>query len=498
MTQGLPVKKLINVNLNLTPGGAQFANFDELLIVGDSDVIDTKERIRRYAELDAIASDFGTSAPEYLAAQDFFSQVPQPDSLLIGRWAQSATHGLLVGGVLTAAQQAIANWTAVANGGFHVTVDAGDSTNVTGIDLSAVTTLDGVAATINTALTAAALAVTCVWDAARELFEFKSTSTGAASQVSYLTAPLAGTDLSVLLLGTAATASYRLTGVVAESAADCAALMDGLATPFYGFMFASTNVQDDDHMAVAAYFEGSTNPHLYGVTSQETAALLSTDTTSIGYQLKQKNYRRTFVQFSSSSPYAVASMFGRLFTVDPAANNSTITLMYKNEPGVIAETLTEAQAAALDANNYNYFAVFNNNTSIIVNGWMADGTFIDTVWGCDWLANQIQTDVYNLLYTSPTKVPQTDPGNHLIATTIEQACAAGGNNGLLAPGQWNSAGFGQLKQGDFLSKGYYVYAPPIATQAQSDRAARKSVTFQVAAKLAGAIHDVAIAVNVNQ
>ena len=109
-----------------------------------------------------------------------------------------------------------------------------------------------------------------------------------------------------------------------------------------------------------------------------------------------------------------------------------------------------------------------------------------------------RTDVYNLLYTSPTKVPQTDAGNQLIASVIEAACEAAVNNGYLAPGVWNSAGFGAVKQGDTLSKGYYVYAPAIATQSQADREARKAVPFQVAAKEAGAIHTVDVLVTVNR
>ena len=72
------------------------------------------------------------------------------------------------------------------------------------------------------------------------------------------------------------------------------------------------------------------------------------------------------------------------------------------------------------------------------------------------------------------------------------------NNGYLAPGVWNSAGFGALNQGDTLSKGYYVYAPPISSQSTSDRQARKSVPFQVAALEAGAIHSVSLTVNVTR
>ena len=129
---------------------------------------------------------------------------------------------------------------------------------------------------------------------------------------------------------------------------------------------------------------------------------------------------------------------------------------------------------------------------------VCSGQFIDTITDTDWLAVDIMTSVYNLLYTSPTKVPQTDPGTHLLVTVIESVLSQAVINGTLAPGQWNSAGFGTLSEFDYLPKGFYVYAPPVATQNPSDRAARKSVPIQVAAKLAGAIHDVAITVTVNQ
>ncbi len=189
-------------------------------------------------------------------------------------------------------------------------------------------------------------------------------------------------------------------------------------------------------------------------------------------------------------------MLGRMATVNFDANNSTITLMFKQEPGIVAEVLSPTQASVLNGNNYNYFAAFTNATSIIVNGKVASGQFIDTIWGVDWLANNVQTNVYNLLYGT-NKVPQTDAGMHTIGTAIEASLADGVNNALLAPGIWTAAGFGQLVTGQFLQKGYYVYQPPISTQSAADRAARKSVPFQVAAKLAGAVHSVNVTIDVN-
>lgn len=490
MAIGLPVSRLINVGVNLSPQAAQFANFNALLLVGDSDVIDVGERIRSYGTLAQVAADFGTAAPEYAAAALFFSQIPQPNQLYVGRWARTATHGLLRGGVLGADQSKLSIWTAIANGGFNITVD-GVVKPVSGLNFSAALNLNGVAAIITAALTGA----TVTWTG--EQFVVTSTSTGATSTVSYATAPATGTDISAMLGLTAATASPPVAGIGAETALDCVALLDDLATSWYGLMFVSPEIADEDHLAVAAYVQAAGSPHIYGVSTTDSRVLGSTVTDDIASRLKAAGYSRCFCQYSEA-PHAAASFFGRAFTVDFAANNAAITMMFKQEPGVVPENLTQSQADTLRDKRCNVFVRYDNRTAILQDGVMSGPAFFDEIHGIDWLRNRIQTDVWNLLYTSPTKIPQTDAGTHMIVTTIEAACAAGVNNGLMAPGVWNSAGFGTLSQGDFLPKGYHVHAPLIATQAQADREARKSVPIQVAAKLAGAIHSADIMINVNR
>jgi hypothetical protein len=69
---------------------------------------------------------------------------------------------------------------------------------------------------------------------------------------------------------------------------------------------------------------------------------------------------------------------------------------------------------------------------------------------------------------------------------------------MVAPGVWTGPPVGAISTGDTLSKGYYLYAPPIATQSDTDRAARKAPVIQAAIKLAGAIHFVNVLVNVNR
>ncbi|MEC4682378.1 MAG: DUF3383 domain-containing protein [Nitrospirota bacterium] len=493
VTSQLPISRLISTTINLQPSAAQAQNLSNLLILGSTDIIDTTQRMRTYSTLAEVGSDFGSSAPEYLAASAWFGQSPQPTAVMIGRWAQTATHGRLVGGLLSAYDQLISLWTAVLNGSFSVTIDSVVHP-ITTLNFSAVTSMNGVAAALQAALP---VGVTCIWDANYNRFVFKSSTTGASSSVSFLTPEGTGTDISGMLCGlSTSSGAYTVAGIVAESAVSAVTLFDATfgQTWFGAFVCGAV---DADHLAIAAYIEGAANQHAYGVNTQESAVLLSTDTTNIAYQLKQLGYNKTWTQYSSSSLYAVCSMMARLMTTNFQGNNTVIDLMYKQEPGIAPENLNDTQISALEGFNCNVFVSYDNNTQIIEPGVAASGQYIDTVYGTMALAIDIQTNLYNLRYTSPTKIPQTDAGVHVLKTGAEQTCEQYVQNGLLGPGTWTNAGFGSLIQGGYLKKGYYVYVAPISTQPQASRSARQSPPIQIAAKMAGAIETVDVLINVN-
>ncbi|QJP68888.1 DUF3383 family protein [Burkholderia glumae] len=603
MAKALPAARLISVAVTLTALAAQGANLNTALLLGASPVINTGERMRTYVAISDVAKDFGTNAPEYAAAELYFNQSPQPASLCIGRWAKTATSGQLNGGVLSTNQQAIAQWQAITNGAFNITID-GTARNVSALNFSGASNLNGVASIVQAALASYA---TVVWTGTQFVVTSKSSGPGAsasgtitltatpvandtitingtavtfvaaapsgsqvliggsaaataanlqaflaassdtnlsqcsysttgaittvtaisfgnagnsitlaksssaitlsgatlaggvaASTVSYATSPGTGTDVSAMLGLTSSVASAPVAGIAAEAPATCAALfLDQFSNQFLGMAFADSTVGDSDHIAVAQLIEAD-QAHLYGVTTQNAQALDPTVTNDLASQLKALALKYTMIQYSSTSPYAVVSALGRLLTVDFNGNSTTLTLMFKQEPGVVAESLTTTQADALEAKNCNVYVGYDNDTSILQYGVTPSGIFADSVYNAIWFRNAIQTAVYNLLYQSPTKIPQTDAGNALIASTISAVCDEAVTNGYLAPGTWNSAGFGALAQGQMLSKGYYIYTPPIASQSQADRAARKSVVFQIAAKEAGAIHSADIAVTVNR
>lgn len=602
-TQSLPVSRLVNVSVNLTPLAAQSQNLNTLLVLGSSDVIDTEERRRIYNSVDAVAADFGTTTPEYLSAVKYFGQSPQPKQLMVGRWAKTATKAKLLTAPLSDAQQLISVWNAITSGSFMIQLD-GVFYAITGLNFSAATNLNGVASILQTALNTALTGTTCVWNDSYSRFEISSPTTGATSLMSFMEAPTAvgkftfagqpanndtitlngtavtfvsalttgnqiliganlaatlanalaflnsstdtqlvkfeysvtatvlsvkaatagvggnslttvksgtnitvsgatlagasGTDITSTIAGlSTSSGAYVSQGVNAETAVAATAIFDSrFGQSWYAlFIPEATNT---DHLAVAAFIEATNTKHIYGVNTQEAGTIVSTSTTDIAYLLEDLGYKKTCVQYSSSNAYAMASLLGRAINVEYGGNNTVITLMYKQEPGVTSENLNETQMQTLRAKKCNVFVAYNNDTSIIENGVMCSGNYIDEITGTDAFAVEVMTDVYNTLYTTPTKIPQTNAGHVLLQTVIEAVCSRYVANGLVAPGVWNSAGFGLLNQGDYLPKGFYVYFEPVDLQSQASREARESQPFQVAIKLAGAIHTVDVIVSVNR
>ncbi len=491
MTQGLNVGRLVSVTVNLAPLAAARRGFGTLLVAGDSNVIDGSERFRTYVDLESVAGDFGTSAPEYQAASLYFGQSPRPQQLMIGRWIRTATAARLKGGSLTTAEQALSNWTSITTGSFKITIDGTEKT-VTGLNFSAVTNLNGVASAINAVLTGGTIA----WDGSR--FTVTSSTTGATSSVGYASAAATGTDISGLLKLTSSTALAPVPGYAAETPVQAVAVFANQSGMWYGLSFAASTMPTDDQLiAVGEFIEGASITRIFGVTETDTRVLDATYTDDLASRFKALNYKRTCVQYSPNE-FAICSLMGRAFSVNFAANRSTITLMYKQEPGVVAELLSETQAQTLKAKRCNVFVRYQNDTAIIQYGVMSGQAYFDEIHGLDWFADALQNAEYNLLYQSKTKVPQTDAGQNQLVTVAANVCQEAINNGLVAPGQWNADGFGQLERGDYLSEGFYIYTAPMASQDQSIREQRIAPPIQIALKLAGAIHEIDCIVDVNR
>lgn len=496
---GLNVSDIVDVSVTLSPTAAALRNFGSLVIIGPTEgVIDTTQRLRSYSALSGVATDFASNTPEYQAAVLFFEQSPQPASLYIGRWAQNDTHAVLHGATLSATNQLMTTWNAISNGSFTISID-GVPHQVQNLNFANATNMNGVASIIQAGLPVGAL---CVWNASYKRFDLQGATAGTSGSISYGSSTGIGTDISTLAGLTAASgASAPVAGIGAETPLQAITALTLISNGWYGAMFAPTNptdISDSTHEAVANYIEAQDPSRVYGITITNPGVLDPTQTGDLASTLKSLGLQHTVVQYSSVNNYAVASLFGRIFTTNFNANNSVITLKFKQEPGIIAESLNETQAAALKSKNCNVFVNYNNGVAIIQEGVMSGGWFFDERQGLDWLQNSVQTGVFNVLYQSATKVPQTDAGTVVLQTAVEAQLANAVNNGLIAPGTWTGDPIGVIKTGQALPRGYYTYAPPVSTQNDADRAARKAPAIQCAIKLAGAVHFANVSISANR
>lgn len=479
------INKIVNVTISTTPTFTARAGFGLMNIIGVSASLPLGQRYRTYEDLTDVGVDFGANTEEYKAAQRYFSASPKPNILAISRRFNAAVAGELLGGA--GISRVLSDYTGITTGSFSITID-GVLKQVTGLDFSGAASLNAVAAIIQTRLIAAQAGTTAVLqDATR--FKLTSGTTGPTSTISYAGIPAAGVDVSTLLGLTAATGAVVSTGSAIEAIATSLDKIQLTNDAWYGFSL-TNEATEAERISAAGWAEAMIKKHyanLTNVNNLDPASVLS-----LGYLLHNVGYRRTLAVYNTD-PYAAVAAAGRELTVDFDQPNSTITLKFKQLPSIPVVALTETQRGALTTNKVNYYTAFGGN-AMLAEGVMSNGTFSDEVSGLDWWQVEIEDDVFSELYTAPTKIPQTDKGVARLVQAAERACEKAVSNGLLAPGIWTGAALGTIDTGDFLSKGYYVFAAPVADQSTPDRDARIAPPISIIARGAGALHSANIGV----
>ena len=161
-------------------------------------------------------------------------------------------------------------------------------------------------------------------------------------------------------------------------------------------------------------------------------------------------YRRTFTFYHDNPQvYPEMSYLALALSVNYALNSSTLTMKFKQLPGISTVPLTETQLAALESRRINTYVSIGNTSSVIREGVQAASDwFTDSLVNLDNYKEELQVEVYN-----------TETGyDTLPATSITPASVAGAT--------------------------------------MSERAARIAPPIAITAYEAGAFHSVAIAVSV--
>lgn len=492
------------INVQLLASGALAAqdnmNVVAMMTSQADGPLNSANRYELYSNATDVATAFGSNSDAAAYANSFFGTQPNPTNaggvLVMGYWRAADENVAASAAALTGAQLSeaavIPQLQLISDGTLDIDVD-GTTVNVTGLNLQSITTLSGVATALNTAIAGAT--VTLSTD---NRIVVTSDTTGVLSLMTFATDPGTGTYVGNLLAlgsGTGATTVQGADASVLSAETKDDALTALLAEVNYkGVMFIDQPT-DGERDTLAAWSQAN-NVLQYDVFSG--ASYLTVDPTNRVWEIKlsgQTNYR--MIYSAANNRKLAASYMARTHVVNFSAENSAMTMHLKelSEP---AEDYSQTDIDAAETVGLDLYTSIKNTSVVLTSG--ANG-YVDNRYNLIAYIDAVQTDAFNLLKGTGTKIPQTTKGVNQLVDTNEQTTRRFVRAGVFAPGTWSSPDyFGDKDTFDrnVEQNGFYILAGSLADQSPADRAARKSPVVQIAVKNAGAIHSADIIINFNE
>lgn len=494
------------INVALLPEGAAAArdnmNVCAVMTSQQTGPINTANRYELYRTAADVAADFGTDSDMYAHAAAFFGTTPNPINaggvFVAGYWRGATEAVAATAAVLTGAQlvevTVISQLQAISDGSFDIDVD-GVTVNVTGLDFRTVTTLADVVTMLDDVATGIVGATVTLSDDDRIVVT--SNTTGALSLITVASAGAAGTFVGTLLgladgTGATVTQGAAAANLAVETQVEAITALKALVN-VKGVVFIDSAI-DADRVLLAEWAQAN-NTLIYDVFN--TAANLTIDPTNVVWAIKLASLTNYRMLYSAANNRRLATSYmARAHVVNFNAERSALTMHLKTL-SVAAEDYTEAQIAAAKAVGLDLYTTIKDVPVVLTSG---ANDFVDNRYNLIAFIDAVQTDMYNLLKATSTKIPQTKRGVNQLIDQGEKTTRGFVRAGVFAPGTWSSPDFFG-DQDTFLrnisENGFYWLAGELADQPQADRAARKSPVLQAAVKNAGAIHSVDIIINFN-
>lgn len=493
------ISNIINVALIGEPGLATTDNMNLIAVMtSEQGVITSAERFRAYRNAAAVEADWGTASSVTAHAQAVFGTKPNAinfgGSLIVGLHRATTENVAASAATLRSAQlvesTVISQLQAITNGSFDIDVD-GVTSSASALNFSAVTTLDGVAALIDTAIAGATVAHS------NGYLTVTSATTGVLSLLTFMEAGVTGTFIGNILSMAAGTGAALAQGAAAAvlpietKVASLSALKAKINFKGAEFIDLVLDAEVDD---IAAWAQAN-QTIIYAVFSGSSYLVVSSANPVWVVKLaSQSNFRCLYSK--SGNRLLAASYMARTHTVNFNAENSAMTMHLKTL-SVPAEAYSQTEIDAAKTVGLDIYTT-TKDVPIVLTSPAND--FVDNVYNLIAFIDAIQTENFNTLKQTGTKVPQTTRGVNQLVSANEKVCRQYVRAGVFAPGTWSSTdSFGLIAtfNRNIEQFGFYVLAGLLKDQLQPDRQQRKSPVIQIAVKNAGAIHSADIIINFN-
>lgn len=496
------INNVINVTLLEEGRAAARDNINVCAIMtSQPGVLSTAERWRSYKSPSAVEQDWGASSVTAAFANAFFGTSPNPvaagGTLIIGYWNAAgetlpATAGVLRGSEIS---QAVVlpvlrqhdDWS------FDITVD-GTKHEVTGIDGSSAATLADVVEQIQDELTPEVASV--VFDGSHIVITSKTT--GAASIVGYPEASSAGTFIGDILAVSDGSGAAHVDGK-AESQVNPETQLQALSSlkalvNIKGVSFID-KILDAQVPLIAAWAKANAVIVYETFTGSEALEVDPANPAWAVTLASQTNFRMLYSKAGNRK--LGVSYMARTHTVNFNGERTAITLHLKTL-SVPAEDYSQTEIDKAKRIGLDIYTTIKDVPCVLSSG---ANDFVDNVYNLMAYVDAVQTDSFNLLKTTPTKVAQTYSGVDQLEDCVEKTTRGFVRANVFSPGTWTLPDFfgdRDMFLRNIEQEGFYVLAGDLADQSTADRQERKSPVVQVAVKNAGAIHSADIIINFNK
>jgi hypothetical protein len=380
-----------------------------------------------FADAASVGVYFGLASIEFAAANIYFSgptnATKKPGVLYFTQYNQVAVAAYLRSGSLAALTltqlQAL-------TGVLTITINGSVKTSTT-INLTGATSFSNAATIIAAAFTTGPVVT---YDSIKSAFIFTSSTTGAASTITFAT----GT-LSASLSLTSATSAVLSQGAVAAVPGTFMQALYGVTQNWGCFTHLFEPVTADG-TAFSAWNNTIKDRFAYVSWDSDVNALVANSTTTAGYAVQALAYEGTVMVYGLD--YTIAMfVLSYAASIDFQRLNGRSSLAHKAQSGLVPSVTDSTSAVNAAANGYNFYGAYANATTQQNRMYpgSVSGVFLwlDSYLNQIWLNANLQLAMFTLLGNIGS-IPYNDQGYALVEAACLDPINAGVNFGAIRKG----------------------------------------------------------------
>lgn len=415
-------------------GGASSVKQRELIgrIFTTSDLVPYGSLVEVTSAADALAL-FGASSDEYKRAAMYFGfiskSITQAKKLGYARWANVALKPYIYGGKC---DQVVANWAAITNGDFTLTM-GGNTAHISGLDFSGVVSLAAVAGVIQTAIKAVTdpqfAAASVTYDAVRNGFKL----IGGVAEAADISVA-AGTVHNILgMMGFAGVPGIITSpGALAAEPVEDVSLSAQSSDNFGSFLFVD-KLAIDQHEANAAWNKAQNVKYQYMV------PVTAADSTAWSTALIGCGGTAMTLVADPNTEYDEMIPMIILAATDYSRRQASQNYMFQQVSGVSAKVTTNTEADLYDPERINYYGVTQTagqNLAFYQRGYLCGVSTDPQQMGVyaneQWFKAAATAQLMDLLMALP-QIPATDEGRSIVLGGLQDVIEQALFNGTIAP-----------------------------------------------------------------